>query len=69
MQPTKPRAILFDLDGTLADTAPDLAAAVNRLRSERNLPLADYEALRQVASAGARPDRCCIRHEAGRRRL
>lgn len=54
MQPTKPRAILFDLDGTLADTAPDLAAAVNRLRRDRNLPLADYEALRQVASAGAR---------------
>lgn len=54
MQPTKPRAILFDLDGTLADTAPDLAAAVNRLRRERNLPLADYEVLRQVASAGAR---------------
>lgn len=54
MQPTKPRAILFDLDGTLADTAPDLAAAVNRLRRDRNLPLADYEDLRQVASAGAR---------------
>lgn len=54
MKPTKPRAILFDLDGTLADTAPDLAAAVNRLRQERNLPLADYDALRQVASAGAR---------------
>lgn len=54
MHSTKPRAILFDLDGTLADTAPDLAAAVNRLRRERQLPLADYDALRQVASAGAR---------------
>jgi phosphoglycolate phosphatase len=54
MQLTKPRAILFDLDGTLADTAPDLAAAVNRLRSNRGLPLADYETLRTVASAGAR---------------
>ncbi len=32
-----PRAILFDLDGTLADTAPDLAAAVNWLRTERGL--------------------------------
>lgn len=54
MQLPKPRAILFDLDGTLADTAPDLAAAVNRLRSNRGLPLADYETLRIVASAGAR---------------
>lgn len=49
-----PRAILFDLDGTLADTAPDLAAAVNLMRRQRGLPLAPYERLRTVASAGAR---------------
>lgn len=49
-----PRAILFDLDGTLADTAPDLAAAANFLREERGLPPAPYEQLRPVASAGAR---------------
>ncbi|MBS1187309.1 MAG: phosphoglycolate phosphatase [Burkholderiaceae bacterium] len=49
-----PRAILFDLDGTLADSAPDLAAAVNLLRTERGLEPAPYEKLRAVASAGAR---------------
>jgi 2-phosphoglycolate phosphatase len=49
-----PRAILFDLDGTLADTAPDLAAAVNFLRTERGLEPTPYALLRPTASAGAR---------------
>ena len=51
---TTPQAILFDLDGTLADTAPDLAGAVNQLRISRGLVPTDYELLRPVASAGAR---------------
>lgn len=49
-----PRAVLFDLDGTLADTAPDLAYAVNRMREDRGLPVTPYDLLRPMASAGAR---------------
>ena len=49
-----PHAILFDLDGTLADTAPDLANAANKLRTARGLAPVAYESLRPVASAGAR---------------
>jgi phosphoglycolate phosphatase len=46
--------ILFDFDGTLADTAFDLAAAANRQRTRRGLPPLPYESLRPYASHGAR---------------
>lgn len=49
-----PRVILFDLDGTLVDSAPDLAGAMNRLQQSRGLPLSPYDVLRPHASAGAR---------------
>ena len=48
------RAVLFDLDGTLADTAPDLAAALNRVRADRTLPPLPLETLRPRASDGTR---------------
>jgi N-acetyl-D-muramate 6-phosphate phosphatase len=48
------QAVLFDLDGTLADTAPDLARALNQLRRERALPALPVAALRAHASSGAR---------------
>lgn len=46
--------VFFDLDGTLADTAPDLVAATNQLLVARNLAPKPYELLRPHASAGAR---------------
>lgn len=48
------KAVLFDLDGTLADTARDLGAALNRLLAEEGLPPQPYEAVRPIASHGAR---------------
>jgi N-acetyl-D-muramate 6-phosphate phosphatase len=46
--------VLFDLDGTLADTAPDLAAAINRLRSDHGLEAIPLQQLRPHVSSGAR---------------
>lgn len=49
-----PTAVLFDLDGTLADTAGDLGGALNRLRADQGLPPLPLAQLRAYASAGAR---------------
>ena len=49
-----PRAVLFDLDGTLVDSAPDLVAAVEALCAELGAPRPDAEAVRRVVSAGGR---------------
>jgi phosphoglycolate phosphatase len=48
-----PQAFLFDLDGTLVDTAPDMAGALNRLRAEYDLPALPYAAIRPWVSHGA----------------
>lgn len=48
------KAVLFDLDGTFADTAPDLAAALNQTRALRDLPPLPLEILRPQASHGSR---------------
>ena len=46
--------VLFDLDGTLIDSAPDLAAAANAMRVERSLPALPLAALRPWVGSGAR---------------
>ncbi|TMG74548.1 MAG: HAD family hydrolase [Betaproteobacteria bacterium] len=50
----KARAVLFDLDGTFADTAPDLGRALNRLRAEQRLEPLPIAIMRAHASSGAR---------------
>ena len=47
-------AVLFDLDGTLIDSAPDLAAAADQMRTTRGLPSLPAEMYRPMAGAGAR---------------
>ena len=54
MKPLPLRAILFDLDGTLLDTAPDFYTALNALRERHQQPPLPYAAIRQTVSNGAR---------------
>ncbi|MEO8312636.1 MAG: HAD hydrolase-like protein, partial [Caldimonas sp.] len=48
------QAVLFDLDGTLVDSAPDLAGACNEMRIDRGLAPLPYERLRRMVGSGAR---------------
>jgi N-acetyl-D-muramate 6-phosphate phosphatase len=53
-KPPAPHAIFFDLDGTLIDSAPDLGAAADKMRTDRGLPSLPLELYRPMAGAGAR---------------
>ena len=53
-RPIPPAAVLFDLDGTLVDSAPDLILAAERLCSEIDEPPPNGERVRRVVSAGGR---------------
>ena len=48
------QAVLFDLDGTLIDSAPDLGAAADKMRTDRGLPALPLASYRSMAGAGAR---------------
>jgi len=48
------QAVLFDLDGTLIDSAPDLGAAADHMRTQRGLPSLPLDLYRPMAGAGAR---------------
>lgn len=49
-----PQAVLFDLDGTLVDTAPDFVRVLNAVRLRHDRPALPYDTVRAVVSAGAR---------------
>jgi len=48
------KAVIFDLDGTLLDTAPDLAAALNIMLAKHNYPDVPFEQIRPIASYGSK---------------
>jgi phosphoglycolate phosphatase len=48
------KAVLFDMDGTLLDTAPDFIAVIQAMRADRGLPAVNEKSVRDVVSGGAR---------------
>ena len=50
---TKFQAVLFDLDGTLLDTAPDFLTATNRLLERKGMPLLPAESIRRLVTHGS----------------
>src|SRR5262249_13924146 len=46
--------VVFDLDGTLVDTAPDLVATLNQILAREGLPPVDYGVARKMIGGGAR---------------
>ena len=48
------KAVLFDMDGTLLDTAPDFVAVCQAMRAARELPPLNEQVIRDVVSGGAR---------------
>jgi N-acetyl-D-muramate 6-phosphate phosphatase len=51
--PRRLRVVLFDMDGTLLDTAPDMVSALNNLRLEHELTPLPYDMVRSAVSHGA----------------
>lgn len=56
----RPELVLFDLDGTLADTLPDLLWALNRSLEEHGLPAGEEARVRNQVSHGARAMTCAV---------
>lgn len=54
IQIPKLKAVLFDLDGTLVDSAPELGAAADKMRTDRGLASLPPSAYRHMAGSGAR---------------
>ncbi len=53
MSHTQQQAVLFDLDGTLIDTAPDLVSAINKIRATQSLAPLSADSLRPFVSGGS----------------